>query len=369
MKKVLLLFALSFSISNLFAQTCSELFISEYVEGYSNNKAIEIYNPTNAAIDLSQYGLARFSNGATTAPNATPSYFVQLPSMMIAADDVFVIVLDKQVVDASTITSTFDKPVWNGYNEVDTLFDNVTGLPLTDGNGNILIGPQYDVNGAALFQDPQTTYYPEYDLQGQADAFLCPDYSVNRVMYFNGNDAMALVKGTSVAGDGSNIVDIVGVIGEDPTVTIMQDAWVDNTGSWVTKDKSISRGYTVEEGTGLVVYAFGDTLAYSDWDVSFKNDFSNLGEHDCSCFPTATTYINNDIAFDAFPNPTSGNLHLSADEVIENVEFFNTLGQGVLQMNVNSDEKTLNVSLAPGIYMMAVDFGDNNRSLKKIVIQ
>ena len=34
------------------AEPPTELFISEYVEGTSNNKAIEIYNPTGAAVDL-----------------------------------------------------------------------------------------------------------------------------------------------------------------------------------------------------------------------------------------------------------------------------------------------------------------------------
>ena len=41
--------------------------MSEYIEGWSNNKAIEIYNPTDAAIDLSDYRLERYSNGATAA--------------------------------------------------------------------------------------------------------------------------------------------------------------------------------------------------------------------------------------------------------------------------------------------------------------
>ena len=35
------------------AQNCSELFISEYVEGSGNNKAIEVYNPTGSDINLS----------------------------------------------------------------------------------------------------------------------------------------------------------------------------------------------------------------------------------------------------------------------------------------------------------------------------
>lgn len=41
----------------------TELYISEYVEGSSNNKYIEIYNPTDKAIDLSVYALDLNSNG------------------------------------------------------------------------------------------------------------------------------------------------------------------------------------------------------------------------------------------------------------------------------------------------------------------
>lgn len=44
---------------------CNELFISEYVEGSGNDKALEIYNPTAAPIDLSTYSIRRFSNGAS----------------------------------------------------------------------------------------------------------------------------------------------------------------------------------------------------------------------------------------------------------------------------------------------------------------
>ena len=44
----------------------SELFFSEYVEGSSFNKAIEIYNGTGAPVDLTAggYTLELYSNGA-----------------------------------------------------------------------------------------------------------------------------------------------------------------------------------------------------------------------------------------------------------------------------------------------------------------
>ncbi|MEZ4839074.1 lamin tail domain-containing protein [Flavobacterium sp.] len=43
----------------------TDLFISEYVEGSSNNKYIEIYNGTGANVDLADYDLAIYSNGNT----------------------------------------------------------------------------------------------------------------------------------------------------------------------------------------------------------------------------------------------------------------------------------------------------------------
>lgn len=45
---------------------CSDLFFSEYVEGSSNNKALEIYNPTNNAVNLSDYRVFKSLNGGTT---------------------------------------------------------------------------------------------------------------------------------------------------------------------------------------------------------------------------------------------------------------------------------------------------------------
>lgn len=52
----------------------TELFISEYVEGSSNNKAIEIYNGTGAAIDLAAatYNLVTYSNGSAAAGLTIP---------------------------------------------------------------------------------------------------------------------------------------------------------------------------------------------------------------------------------------------------------------------------------------------------------
>lgn len=63
---------LSATIAMLLAPAVhAELFISEYVEGTGNNKALELYNPTGNDIVLSGYTIQVFANGATTATNTT----------------------------------------------------------------------------------------------------------------------------------------------------------------------------------------------------------------------------------------------------------------------------------------------------------
>ena len=62
-----------------------DLFISEYIEGsVGNNKAIEIYNGTGAAVDLSDYTLRLYRNGATSSSS------IQL-SGTLAAGGVYVV--------------------------------------------------------------------------------------------------------------------------------------------------------------------------------------------------------------------------------------------------------------------------------------
>ncbi|MEN6556296.1 MAG: ExeM/NucH family extracellular endonuclease [Anaerolineaceae bacterium] len=65
----------------------TELFISEYIEGSSNNKALEIYNGTGTAVDLQAYKVVLFSNGSPT-PSATLTWATET---LIADGDVYVI--------------------------------------------------------------------------------------------------------------------------------------------------------------------------------------------------------------------------------------------------------------------------------------
>lgn len=62
------------------------VFFSEYVEGSSNNKALEIYNGTGAAIDLGNYRITSASNG-----NGYSNNYQFTSGTTVAAGDVYVV--------------------------------------------------------------------------------------------------------------------------------------------------------------------------------------------------------------------------------------------------------------------------------------
>lgn len=115
MKKFSILFLMLSCITGLFAQPCSKLFISEYVEGSGNNKALEIYNPSSAAINMAGYRLVQYNNGGDTV-----RYTFNL-SGTINPYDVYVVVNSQ------------------GNNTIKALGDTITSNSLMSFNGNDVI--------------------------------------------------------------------------------------------------------------------------------------------------------------------------------------------------------------------------------------
>lgn len=90
MKKLFTLFIILCGLAGIknsnaqIISACADLYISEYIEGSSNNKAIELYNPTSNAIAMSDYKLVFYFNGQVTGT-------AHVLSGNIASGDVFVI--------------------------------------------------------------------------------------------------------------------------------------------------------------------------------------------------------------------------------------------------------------------------------------
>ncbi|NCA84498.1 MAG: T9SS type A sorting domain-containing protein [Clostridia bacterium] len=88
----------------------TDLFYSEYYEGsYGNNKYVEIYNGTGAAVDLSNYQVHRISNGGNWEE------FTEILSGTLADGDVYVIANSQSIPEILAETDlTSDLTFFNG---------------------------------------------------------------------------------------------------------------------------------------------------------------------------------------------------------------------------------------------------------------
>jgi hypothetical protein len=353
MKQTLLLFSFLFFLVANAQNTCSELFISEYVEGWSNNKALEIYNPTNNPIDLSGYFVSRYSNGATTA---TVANSVQL-SGIVPAKGVFVGVIQK-----------------------------------LDPNGTGQEAPVWD------------------SLQARADGFFCPDYNVSNAWYWNGNDAILLAKGTLPASatavvnatnvTGFAIVDVFGKIGENPANETGTSSG--NDGAWstqfpystglgvlLTKDHSLLRKATVLKGQTsnpsffdpllewdsippviVRLDANGDTLFGTSGNPILDGNWSSLGSHECDCnsiglntTPKASPSV--------YPNPSNGLVFVKTQNDIRKIQVISALGQQIKELNISSAQQIVEIDLGnySGVYFLRLTTTSGEQSLHKVIIR
>jgi len=306
-KNLLLLLAIIFSGVTI-AQ--NQLFISEYVEGSGNNRALELYNPSSADVVLqdSGYMLVRYSNGGSTP--YTVAITGTVPSM-----GTWVAVSDKR------------DPAGTGY---DTMVDPA--------------------------------------LQAKADTFLCPQYSVNKMFYFNGNDAVTLELPNGV------YVDIFGKIGEDPGDAWTMDAAAGYTsalgGRWWTKNHTLIRKPSVTSGVTVALGINDPFIVGNEWDSLPENTFSYLGSH-----PHFIGFRNIAKTNDAFfyPNPsTNGWFMVKGTEIINSVEILNVIGQSIISLQnpaKRGDMRISTTNLSKGVYMVRINFADQSSIVKKIIIE
>lgn len=325
MKKLLLsAFAIT-SVLSLKAQTCSELFMSEYVEGDNFNKAIELYNPTGNAIDLANYRLVRWDNGSTVLP----ADGVQPLSGSIPAHDVVVLVVN------TTTQGTETEP------------------------------------------DPALVAVADF----RYSSSCTPGTGVIRSLCFNGDDAISLQK-TTDGGTTWADVDIFAIIGERPTngsgTFSPVGGWTstapynDGVGDYLTKDKTLVRKSSVKNGV-TTNPALGTFNALAQWDSLANNTFDSLGKHTCACNgPEAIRKVSENKYVQISPNPANGNITIKSFISIEKVLIYNSVGQMILaQDNAASVvyNQRLNTSaFENGIYFVEIKLTNGKNSFTKISI-
>ncbi len=231
MKKTLLSLTLAVFTFGAFAQDCTELFISEYIVGSNNNRSLELYNPTDQPISLSNYKVGRFRDGASNP------MLLQL-SGTIAAKGTYVVTVDKR--DANQPCPGLECQV-----------------------------------------DPA--------LQALTDTFVNPVYvQANSPFYFNGDDAVIL---SDVAG--TAIIDLVGKIGEDPGVAWSDGngVWW-TTDHTLIRKSTVGKGVSTNPGQFMVTTEW-DSLPEDDFSNTGMHDcFCNTLSVDENEIVTVNIYPN-----------------------------------------------------------------------------
>lgn len=92
----------------------SDLFISEYIEGSSYNKAIEIFNGTGSAVDLSNYSLFQNNAGGATTYSLALSGTIQNNSTFVVANNS----ASNEIKALANLTTTSSVMAFNGNDAV-----------------------------------------------------------------------------------------------------------------------------------------------------------------------------------------------------------------------------------------------------------
>ena len=308
MKKLLLsVFALAMC-SVLNAQ-CNELFISEYVEGTGNDKALEIFNPTNSPINLTGYSIERYSNGSATA-SASSGGLLNL-SGTIAAHDAFVIV---------------------------------------NGQTTTIASPPSPLCSPAL--------------QAMADQL---DGAYPAPMYMNGNDAIVLFHGSAIIDIFGKTGDAAMVSGYGWSDMFPYDG---SAGANWTENHTLRRKATVLQG--VTVNPSPEFNVTAEWDSLPQDTWTGLGSHVCNC-ATGINEIDNSVKVLVYPNPTNTDFfNISTSESIMTAELYNIEGELEIHKEGNKTDKQMRLetgNLAKGIYVVKLTFDKGRSSVVKISVQ
>ncbi len=353
-----LLFAVMFFIA-VFSSAQTDLFFSEYCEGSGNNKGVEIYNPTNAAIDLNDYWVVRYSNGAavfteggvtnlvgviepystfvlvngqTTSTPSSPACSPEMQALANQLDGDYPAPTYMNGNDAIALITTPDGETPNA--------NNVTAIDLIGqiGLGSLISGE----TGWSYVQDSTITYNNAAGdpIQGKVINYIVQKYAVNGSDF--GPFWMSWTSGHSLIRK-PNIIQ--GTLSNpDPFIVSME---------WDTVPAQL------------------DTAGY----YSYEDIWDNLGSHSCVADPNyaAVNELDLNVKLNIFPNPVEAEYFtISSDIKMESVQVFDVMGREIYNEVFNSSQNKVDVVVGNqlhGVYLVRVGLSNNKVAVQKILIK
>ena len=349
------------------------LYFSEYIEGSSNNKGLEIANSTGATVDLTGYSVARQVNGAGAWD--TP---VNL-SGTLADGDVYVIVnssadaLMQAVADLATgataMTFNGDDPVglfFNGqlldvigdFNVVATFAQDVT----LRRNDNITAGnTTYTTSEWTSFATDTFNGLGERITSGP----VVPDAITNTLSMFT------IKKGPNTKG----YADVVVTSNGSPVANALVEI------TWSGAENGTSSGYT--DASGFVGFVSNGVKGSGSFTVTITNITATNYAWDAANSTTsgsisfrevaAATLVEGEVAL--YPNPAVAETTLqlaAAQEGTLTVVVYNTQGQALRTVELNApagtSRHTLHLEgLKAGMYLVRVQGASTQQTLRLLV--
>ena len=308
MKKTLI--ALSVGLA-LPAISNAEIMITEYVEGSSYNKAIELYNNGTESVDLSTYTLARYKDGSESATE-----MVTLSGTLTAKE--LLVVQNNQAElsladDVATINSS--NLVHNGGDAVallndGTVVDIVGDVPTTSGWGKDTTLRRIGRSESTAYDESDWTSYDKDTFDGlgslsdeEAEDDTIPEATATTIMAIQGDSwSSPLIDSGYESEDYYEVIGVVTAIqtsalGNDlPVGFFLQDP--EGDGDENTSDAIFVNGDIDGIEVGNTVTVQGKAYESYGWTQLTDTNINNIEATSISIAPTPLRTLDTDEDFD-----------------------------------------------------------------------
>ena len=241
---------------------CTELFFSEYAEGSSNNKYIEIYNPTANAVSLSGYTVYQSGNGGSYTNTFTTSATIASGGVYMIAtnqsDASILAVADTAMAYPSIAHFNGDDAMILTYG-TDTI--DVIGVPGVDPGTSWTVGTGSTANHTLVRMasigagsTDWTTGATEWDVYAQNTWTYMGTHTSNCIYVAPAPTFDSVVAINTITGvDASGVADSLGTM-----------KWIKGIVTSIDFDGNGGYSFYVTDGTdGINIYNFADQSGYT----------------------------------------------------------------------------------------------------------